>query len=61
MSNCNPALTPMNTNEMLILEDGVEKVNEKEFKNLIGGLIYLTQLRPDIMFAVSLVLDSCTI
>ena len=31
MSNCNPTSTPMNTNERLVLDDGVEKADEKEF------------------------------
>ena len=55
MSNCNPASTPMNTNERLVLDDGVEKADEKEFRSIVGGLIYLTHSRPDIMFAVSLI------
>lgn len=29
--NCNLARTQMNTNERLVLEDGVEKTNDKEF------------------------------
>ena len=55
MSNCNPASTQMNTNERLVLDDGVEKADEKEFRSIVGGLIYLTHSRPDIMFAVSLI------
>lgn len=55
MSNCNPASTPMNTNERLVLDDGLEKADEKEFRSIVGGLIYLTHSRLDIMFAVSLI------
>ena len=56
MSNCNPTSTPMNTNKRLVLDDGVEKADEKEFRSIVGGLIYLTHSRPDIMFAVSWIL-----
>lgn len=48
----------MNTNEQIALEDGVEKVNAKDFQSMVGGLIYLTHTRPDIMFTVSLSLIS---
>ncbi|XP_074590043.1 secreted RxLR effector protein 161-like [Curcuma longa] len=53
--NCNPATTPMNTNEKLQLEDGSEKANAKYFRSLVGGLIYLTHTRPDIAFSVGVI------
>lgn len=58
MSNYNPTKTPMNTNEQIALEDGVEKVNAKDFRSMVGGLIYLTHTRSDLMFTVSLSLIS---
>lgn len=42
MSNCAPARTPMNHNEMLILIDGVEKADEIFFRSMVGGLIFLS-------------------
>ncbi|KAL4179185.1 hypothetical protein AMTRI_Chr13g118800 [Amborella trichopoda] len=43
----------MNANEKLRLEDGTERVDAKCFRSLVGGLIYLTHTRPDIMFVIS--------
>ena len=45
----------MNADEKLILKDGIEKADAKEFQSMVGGLIYLTHSRPDIMFSVSLI------
>ncbi|KAF2310080.1 hypothetical protein GH714_006469 [Hevea brasiliensis] len=36
-------------------EDGSGAADAQRFRSLVGGLIYLTHKRPDIMFAVSLV------
>lgn len=53
--NCKPAVTPMNMNEKLQLEDGTEEANAKNFRSLVGGLIYLTHTRPEIAFAVGVI------
>jgi len=53
MHNCKVVATPMNTNEKLQLEDGIEAVNPSSYKSLISGLNYLTHTRPDIMLHVS--------
>ncbi|GKV51302.1 hypothetical protein SLEP1_g57970 [Rubroshorea leprosula] len=53
--NCKMSTTPMNTNEKLTVDDGTPRANEKYFRSMVGGLIYLTHTRPDIMFSVSLV------
>nr|XP_043638341.1 secreted RxLR effector protein 161-like [Erigeron canadensis] len=45
----------MNRNEKLQLEDGTGKVDEKTFRSIVGGLIYLTHTRPDLAFSVSMV------
>ena len=55
MLNCKKVATPMNKNQKLKLEDGVEAVNQRQFRSLIGGLIYLTHTRPDISFSVGVV------
>ncbi|XP_038704708.1 uncharacterized mitochondrial protein AtMg00810-like [Tripterygium wilfordii] len=55
MLNCKMAATPMNVNEKLQLEDGTEKANARNFRSLVGGLIYLTNTRPDIAFSMSIV------
>ena len=55
MENCCYARTPMNVNEKLQQDDISGKSDEKSFRSLVGGLIYLTHTRSNIMFAVSLV------
>ena len=37
-------------------DDEADKVEEHQFKSLIGCLIFLTATRPDIMFAISMLL-----
>ena len=32
----------MNTNEKLPVDDGVKKIDLKNYRSLVGGLIYLT-------------------
>ena len=54
-ANCKMAVTPMNVNEKLRLEDGTRKADAKKFRSLVGGLIYLTHTRPDIAYSVSIV------
>ncbi|GKU85713.1 hypothetical protein SLEP1_g340 [Rubroshorea leprosula] len=53
--NCKMSATPMNTNEKLTVDDGTPRANEKYFRSMVGGLMYLTHTRHDIMFSISLV------
>lgn len=55
MENCKPTSTPMAMNEKLEVNDGARKVDVTLFRSLVGSLIYLTNTRPDIVHAVSLV------
>ena len=45
----------MNANEKLTMDNGIPRANEKHFRNLVRGLMYLTHTRPDIMFHINLV------
>ena len=56
MEDCKSISTPMNQKEKFGKDDGAEKVDESKYRSLIGCLMYLTAARPDIMFAVSLLL-----
>ncbi|TXG53197.1 hypothetical protein EZV62_022366 [Acer yangbiense] len=55
MTNCKPVTTPIASNEKLQQDDGAEKVDPTIFRKLVVSLIYLTNTRPNIAFAVNLV------
>jgi hypothetical protein len=50
-----PANTPMKTNTKLRLEECELLVDIWQYQRLVGKLIYLTVIKPDISFAVSMV------
>ena len=52
MDECKPIKTPMSTNGHLNLEEGGNTVDQTLCRSMIGGLLYLTASRPDIMFSV---------
>ncbi|GKD77556.1 putative ribonuclease H-like domain-containing protein [Tanacetum coccineum] len=47
------ASTPMETQKPLLKDEDCEEVDVHLYRLMIGSLMYLTSLRPDIMFAVS--------
>ncbi|WVZ76289.1 hypothetical protein U9M48_024276 [Paspalum notatum var. saurae] len=54
MGDSKPMTTPMSTNTVLDTDEDGEAVDQKEFRGMIGSLLYLTATRPDIQFAVCL-------
>nr|GEW76202.1 hypothetical protein [Tanacetum cinerariifolium] len=46
------ASTPMETQKPLLKDEDEEEVDVHMYKSMIGSLMYLTSLRPDIMFVV---------
>ncbi|WVZ93749.1 LOW QUALITY PROTEIN: hypothetical protein U9M48_039706 [Paspalum notatum var. saurae] len=54
MGDSKPMTTPMSTNTALDADEDGEAVDQKEFREMIGSLLYLTATRPDIQFAVCL-------
>ncbi|KAG8501378.1 hypothetical protein CXB51_003478 [Gossypium anomalum] len=54
MQNCKPVNTPMAQGEKLSSIGDHVRVNKKEYRSLVGCLLYLTATRPDLMHAVSL-------
>lgn len=44
----------MNQKEKFSKVDGAKKIDESQYRSLIGCLMYFTATRPDIMFVVSL-------
>ena len=54
MRACKALSTSLMPNEKLKLEDGAKKVNPTVYRSLVGRLLYLAAMRPNIMFAASL-------
>ncbi|WVZ75610.1 LOW QUALITY PROTEIN: hypothetical protein U9M48_023648 [Paspalum notatum var. saurae] len=54
MGDSKPMTTPISTNTVLDADEDGEVVDQKEFRGMIGSLLYLTATRPDIQFAVYL-------
>jgi hypothetical protein len=52
---CRPTSTPMDPNLKLSTESGELLSNPSMYQRLVGRLIYLTNTRPDLTFAVSVV------
>ena len=55
MLSCKIMSTPVNANEKLQLNDNSGSADEKRYRRIVGGLLYLTRTQPDLMFAMSLV------
>lgn len=54
MSKCKPVSTPVALREKISSTSEHDRVDEKEYRSLVGCLLYLTATRPDILYAVSL-------
>ncbi|XP_016732010.1 secreted RxLR effector protein 161-like [Gossypium hirsutum] len=56
MSKCKPVSTPVALGEKLSSINEHDRIDEKEYRSLVGCLLYLTATRPDILYVVSLLL-----
>jgi hypothetical protein len=54
MDDSKPLSTPMSTTTALDADEDGEPVDQKEYRSMIGSLLYLTAMRPDIQFSVCL-------
>jgi len=54
MGEAKPLLMPMSTMTALDVDEDGELVDQKEYRSMIGSLLYLTAMRLDIHFAVCL-------
>jgi hypothetical protein len=48
MDDSKPLSTPMGTTAALNVDEDREPVDQKEYRSMIGSLLYLTAMRPDI-------------
>ena len=53
MENCNSISTPLEYGLRLTKEVQEVEVDQNLYRSLVGSLMYLTNTRPDIIFAVS--------
>nr|XP_019706570.1 uncharacterized protein LOC109505944 [Elaeis guineensis] len=51
---CKPATTPINQNHRTVT-DGGAPVDRERYQRLVGRLIYLSYIRPDIAYAISVI------
>jgi hypothetical protein len=54
MEDSKAMATPMSTTTTLDVEEEGEHVDQKEYRSMIGLLLYLTTMRPDIQFSICL-------
>jgi hypothetical protein len=54
MDDSKPLLTPMSTTTTLDADEDGGPVDQKEYRSMIGSLLYFTATRPDIQFSVCL-------
>jgi hypothetical protein len=54
MDDSKPLSTPMSTTTVLYADEDGETVDQKEYRSMIGSLLYLTGTRSNIQFSVCL-------
>ena len=53
MMDCKAMITPMASNLKLLSDASLESVGATMYRQMIGSLMYLTNTRPDILFAMN--------
>jgi hypothetical protein len=54
MAELKPVSTSMSSAASLGPDEDGEAVNQREYRSMIGSLLYLTAIRPDIQFVVGM-------
>jgi hypothetical protein len=52
MEDCKPVITPMQTSCNLRKGDDSKSTDERQYRSMIGNLLYVTTTRPNVMHAV---------
>lgn len=55
MEECNPFSNPMVPGSKLCIDEGGEPADETLYKQIVGSLMYITNTRPDLQYAVSMI------
>jgi hypothetical protein len=55
LTDCNPALTPMEERLKLSRDSTTEEVDATQYRHLVGSLRYLAHTRPDLAFSIGYV------
>jgi hypothetical protein len=55
LTDCNPALTPMEEKLKLSCDSTTEEVDATQYRSLVGSLRYLAHTRPDLTFFIGYV------
>jgi Asp-tRNA(Asn)/Glu-tRNA(Gln) amidotransferase C subunit len=49
MEDCKPVITPMQTSCKLRKDDDSKSTDQRQYRSMIGNLLYVTTSRPDVM------------
>jgi hypothetical protein len=60
LTNCNPALTPMEERLKLCCDSTTEKVGATQYRRLVGSLRYLVHTRSDLAYTLATLVSSCS-
>jgi hypothetical protein len=52
MAELKPVSTPMSMETVMDPDENGEAVDQREYRSMIGSLLYLTMIQPDIQFTV---------
>jgi hypothetical protein len=52
MEDCKPVTTPMETSCKLRKDDDSKSIDQRQYRSMIGSLLYVTTSRPNVMHAV---------
>jgi hypothetical protein len=52
IEDCKPVITPMQTNCKLSKDDDSKSTDQRQYRSMIGSLLYVTTSRPDVMQTV---------
>ena len=55
MDKCRPTESPISLGTKLTKNDNGRALNSTLYKQMVGGLMYFTKTRPDLMYDVSLI------